>query len=353
MSKKIKKSPFFRTILYFVVPVILFLSWILSSVYTLLTYNASFTILPYSHVEQTVISPRQAILVTGTVLHGKLIAKENNLGAIAIRLHNFHGGGVEEDRIIFRLKQEGEKNWYYEHEYTGGQFHELDLFPFGFPIISNSQNKTYVFEIISRYGYNLTSLELTNQNPIVVSQYQFPKSSLIHNPSLLQTFIKKKVTYQLQNLDVKLLLIVYPIPLLLYLFGLSKIGRSLYMPLVSYLKKVKRKNARGKIIAYIADSFSIYDGIVLFVLLIDVFFINGPNETVIVELFILVFIKVIVFESKAHNEFPSALLFLFISSCMLAINYKPSAERAAIWTYVFLMIGTGRLLLAHIIKRAR
>jgi len=33
---------------------------------------------------------------------------------------------------------------------------------------------------------------------------------------------------------------------------------------------------------------------------------------------------------------------------MLAFHYKPAAERAAIWTYVFLMIGTGRLVFAQL-----
>lgn len=340
-----------KYIIYYIVPMGLAFLWILLSIYTLLTYNASFTVLPYSHMQQDVISPRRITLTAGKKITGQFVATDDNLGAVAVRLHNFHGGGVEEDRIMFRFKEKGAKFWYYVHEYTGGQFHELDLFPFGFPIISHSQGKTYVFEVESKYGYNLTSLDLTDLDPIVVSEYQYPKSLLLQNKELMNMFIKKKITYQLQNLDIRIMLLIFPLPLLLYLLGLSPLGKAVYSPVIPLLNKIKKRVPI--FFQYFANKISPYDLCILLVLIIDTLFVNGPNETVIFTLFVLIFIKLFVFKKKDYNEFPTALFFMLLCPLFLIIHNKPAAERAAVWSYVLLIIGTGKLVADILMEKTK
>jgi hypothetical protein len=56
----------------------------------------------------------------------------------------------EPAEIIFRLKEKGAENWFYESPYFFEQATPSHLFPFGFPIIEDSEGKTYLVEIEGR-----------------------------------------------------------------------------------------------------------------------------------------------------------------------------------------------------------
>src|SRR5690348_6160621 len=60
--KKIFKRHGSQMLFLYVIPAILAIICIGSAIYTLLTYNASFTILPYSHTEPDSIAPRAVVL---------------------------------------------------------------------------------------------------------------------------------------------------------------------------------------------------------------------------------------------------------------------------------------------------
>jgi len=49
--------------------------------------------------------------------------------------------------IIFRLKEKGGEDWLYENSYFFDQTAPVHLYPFGFPVIENSKNKTYLVEV--------------------------------------------------------------------------------------------------------------------------------------------------------------------------------------------------------------
>ena len=52
--------------------------------------------------------------------------------------------------IVFRLKEKGAGEWFYESPYFFEQATPSHLFPFGFPIIEDSEGKTYLVEIEGR-----------------------------------------------------------------------------------------------------------------------------------------------------------------------------------------------------------
>lgn len=52
--------------------------------------------------------------------------------------------------IVFRLKEKGAEEWFYESPYFFEQATPSHLFPFGFPIIEDSEGKTYLVEIEGR-----------------------------------------------------------------------------------------------------------------------------------------------------------------------------------------------------------
>jgi len=53
----------------------------------------------------------------------------------------------EMERIVFRIKEEKERNYFYENTYELNQYWETNYFLFGFPVQKDSEGKNYVFEI--------------------------------------------------------------------------------------------------------------------------------------------------------------------------------------------------------------
>jgi hypothetical protein len=98
----------------------------------------------------------------------------------------------EPERIVFRIKEEEKKDYFYENTYELNQYWETNYFIFGFPVQKDSEDKNYVFEIektkeggtnkvflierdsqgrfnfYPRYVYNLASLK-TDWDPILLN----------------------------------------------------------------------------------------------------------------------------------------------------------------------------------------
>jgi hypothetical protein len=98
----------------------------------------------------------------------------------------------EPERIVFRIKEEEERDYFYENTYELNQYWETSYFLFGFPVQKNSEGKNYLFEIVKtkegetnkiflieensqgnfnfypRYVYNLASLK-TDWDPILLN----------------------------------------------------------------------------------------------------------------------------------------------------------------------------------------
>lgn len=124
---------------------------------------------------------------------------ENYLGQISVRFYNYDR--INEDSVLFRIKEKGSNSWYYEHIYKTDQFQPHHLFPFGFPVIQNSRGKEYQIEIISQSGKPDDAVTLSSSHPQVASAHQFPKKGLITNPSLLVEFLVNKIKYSHVSLD--------------------------------------------------------------------------------------------------------------------------------------------------------
>lgn len=129
-------------------------------------------------------------LIKGEKLQGSFIATNDFLGQVSIRFYNFQR--INPDSVIFRIKEEGVKDWYYENTYTTGQFQPNMLFPFGFPVISNSKEKTYIFEVESLDGKPEHSIGISSVEPLGEVLYQYPKSYLFSNPSNLANYIMEE-----------------------------------------------------------------------------------------------------------------------------------------------------------------
>ncbi|MCL4374645.1 hypothetical protein M1523_02160 [Patescibacteria group bacterium] len=162
--------------------------------------------------------------VKGVPVKGSFTAKENNLGMVKIR---FDGQRINDDRLTFRIKEKGSHHWYYEQTYYTVQFIKLPLFPFGFPIIPDSQGKTYTIELSVSKG-QLNGVSLDPSYPGVVLGYAFPKSQLIHHPQLLLSFLTNKAVFSLNQGAATALFITDVLYFLLYVLYLVVGNRALY-----------------------------------------------------------------------------------------------------------------------------
>ncbi|MGA2911286.1 MAG: glycosyltransferase family 87 protein [Candidatus Levyibacteriota bacterium] len=145
---------------------------------------------------KNVLQDRKALL-TKEVIEGNFIARTDNLGTIAIPFDT-HNKSIN-DKVIFRLKETGQKEWYFQSIYNTSQFQNDIPFPFGFPIITNSKDKAYTFQIESLTGKYNNSISLNKTNGYFFSKYQYSKAELINNPSRLVQFLTIKINAQLPS----------------------------------------------------------------------------------------------------------------------------------------------------------
>jgi hypothetical protein len=128
-------------------------------------------------------------LLAGSKVSSVVLAQNNNLGIIFIPF-NTHGKSIN-DEIFFRIRKFGDKDWYSEEGYKTNQIQDNIPFPFGFPIINNSKNKLYEFEIESLRG-NAKEHVSIDKNIYIFVKFKFLKEDLIKNPLVLLDFAVAK-----------------------------------------------------------------------------------------------------------------------------------------------------------------
>jgi len=137
-------------------------------------------------------------LLKGEKIVGKVVASENNLGIVLIRFSQL--SAIVTDRVAFRIKETGAEKWYFENSYNANQFQSESYFTFGFPAIGDSKNKTYIFEVVSLAGTGKNGIGLSPKKPKIAFVYKFAKEDLLSVN--IFTFIQRKLTYTLNNVDI-------------------------------------------------------------------------------------------------------------------------------------------------------
>jgi len=188
---------------------------------------------PYSSSIFT--SLKSGELLSGNVIRGEFKTKENNLGIVSIRFTTFNR--INYDELIFRIKEKGEKKWYYLNKYKSKEFGGYDLFPFGFPIINNSKGKSYIFELESLGGKPKNAVAIDSAEPSVRTTHKFSRGELLSDNKLLIQFLLKKIVLAVNSLDINLLISVYS--LLVFLFILPRLTRVILLNIKRNFHKQK------------------------------------------------------------------------------------------------------------------
>ena len=125
-------------------------------------------------------------------------------------------------KSVFRIKEKQNVDWYHTSNIDTIQYNIKPLYTFGLPVIKDSKNKTYQFEVrILDYVPGDPTPELSKQMPIITSQYIFPWKVLFSDKDVLFDFLLQKISYQLQNAYSPWVILAYFLPLAVYLFYVS------------------------------------------------------------------------------------------------------------------------------------
>ena len=138
-------------------------------------------------------------LFLGNQINGSFVAQADNLGIISVIFDSQSRSVI--DKIVFRIKQKGDKNWYSQNIYNTDQIQTNIPFPFGFSIIKNSRGKSYAFQIESLSGTLKNFIAVSNSNYFI--KYKFSKLELVNNPFHLIKFTIAKISEQIKLLAEK------------------------------------------------------------------------------------------------------------------------------------------------------
>ncbi len=169
-------------------------------------------------------------------------ASENNLGIILVRLVKF---GQGRDKVVFRIKKEGEEKWYHESKFSGDQVKNNDYFPLGFPPIINSKNNIYIFEIESLSGTYKDRVGVSLDEPQSAFVYKYSPQQL-RNYKTFFSFTFKKSLYIVNNVNYLQIAATFVLSLLfVLLMNKRKITLPVIIGFLPNLKKNQKKIFKG------------------------------------------------------------------------------------------------------------
>ncbi len=360
--KLTKKYISYKPMYLFMFPLLLFLFGAFFSLFQIFTQDAHITVLPYENKNNaSLILPGESLL-DGSVIKGNFVAYENNLGTIALKIKNLHGENVSDNfKVYFRIKESNTNHLVGENTYNGGQFHELDLFPFGFMKIPDSKGKRYSFEIYSKGATKNNALTIA-RNQTIVTEYQFTKTQL-KIPKVFLQFMYMKFIYALQNFDIIFSSLIYFLPFYTYYYILSerrtitfnaKFTYFIFLHFLdSYLTSISRllNWLMNKLyVIHLVDEEKIIKKVhlltvILFItILIEVFLVSSTSNFLLLIIITLWGITIFTYDNyDAQISYLFALFFLVLCFILLTMHLDAFADKSAIWAYLFLIIGTFQL----------
>lgn len=129
-------------------------------------------------------------IARGVKVTGRFKGEMNNLGIVAVRFNTF--GEVKTGKLTFRIKENSSNKWYYESTYEMQKFTNNDFFPFGFPVIPDSESKEFIVQLEGISGEEDAVALLDRSDPII-SKYQFTPARLLENRQFFKLIYKKIV----------------------------------------------------------------------------------------------------------------------------------------------------------------
>lgn len=298
---------------YLVIPLILFALWpILSFIFvprqSLTTLSQKISI-DKSHL------PIKKFAETYQI-KSEFKASYDNLGIVSIHQSIITDHLESTDKLLFRIKEKGQKNWYYENIYKEGFFNGQSYFPFGFPPIKNSKGEFYQFELISLSSVD--EKDVSKSNPEYIAYYKYNPREILSSHEL-RIAILSNVIGNLTDPKFMAFSSLFLLPIFLYLLYLLR-------PRVLYVED--REFPRDLI----------FFGVIMLGITYDIIFIR----TLIYGLLFGELLFLIIYYAK--NRIPSQISilicfsFFLLSELFITFSQKARIDKASMWVYIFLCI---------------
>ncbi len=279
----------------------------------------SFSVLEYSHRNSINNSDISKKLTKGEKIVGEFKARENHLGIVSIKFKDFVKPDFRgEDVLQFRIKEKGELDWYYLNNYRSGLLKDQLVYPFGFPEIPNSQDKTYIYEIESLFGNNTNAVGLSDRE--IYTAYQIPKEFIMGGKMNLVNFIFTKAITSFTNINFLLSSTTYFLPFIFYL---------MWQLLLSRFDVAKR----------------LLSTIALALIIANIFLIKEYYIGVFLVLLFLWIGCLKIYKLHSSVSFILAFILLVLWLTLNIFGIRDFESKLNIWTYTFLGIGIIQLLI--------
>lgn len=307
-----------KILLYGIIPVFLLAGWIILAI--LQDSGTNLLSLKSQFGDEVFLKSNHDGLFKGQKVVIRFKADQDNLGIFSVRFHTFER--INDDVVVFRIKEADSKNWYYENKYLTDQFQWDELFTFGFPIISDSKDKEYIIEIESLNGSYNKAVAISKKHPVAEAQFKFNKNSLLQDQNSLAEFLYKKVINSIGSGTFIFKSLVFLLPLIYYIFWLF---RSKF--------KVEHKY-------WLLTTFT-------FILYLYILLVPTINRDVHLYFLIFWFISIFFLKLESSVSFLFALIYLITTAILVFLDYENSAEKSAIFVYFFLLSATFQLMYEH------
>lgn len=349
MKKRNNNNKYKLIFKWILIPFTLLLFWFFASL--VFSTEKGFSVLQYSHNKDENNAFNEKQLFKGEKVEGQFVAKENNLGIVSIRFGNVPDVEFNKlDRMIFRIKEKGSNDWYYENIYRANLAKQNRYLTLGFVPIADSRDKTYQFELISLHGNSQNAVEISNKDPIYFSLYKFTKQDVLKDKDSVIKFWLNMVEAFLVNIDSLLSSSLFLLPFVFYMTWIIIVQDHLDERYLKsgkghefYLKKVLKM--------YYKNRKHIFSIIVLVLLFCDAILFHEEITGFILGLMGLWII--VVYINKLNNTATFKIAFLLIAISIISTYFMSSlsVNKLSIYAYLLLLIGSIQMLVTY--KRRR
>lgn len=310
-QKRTKKNSFNIVLKFWFIPLMfIILGFVLAFIH--INIEPGITILVYPHNKKEIVSFKTDELLARGKITSKFKAKDNNLGIVAVRFNTHFR--INNDTVIFRIRELGKTNWFYENRYKVDQFQPNQFFTFGLPIIDNSEGRVYEFEIESIKGKINDAVALSPIEPVFVTKYQYSRQKITSNSEYALKFLGKKSVNLLTNPDFLLAWLVYNLPVLLYfvwLFLFEKfLNRKYYFALLP----------------------------IIFMLMVVLSGIAN-NDIVTIGLTIMWIYFIYLYKFRGVFSFVVSSIFIIFSFCTYYLGLENASKGFSVWAFILLIVG--------------
>lgn len=307
------------------IPLGLLVLWFIFTI--IFNSSAAFTVLSFPQSDGDVIDNNFEEIHKHEIISGEVLAKENNLGVISIRFNTYRR--INNDEVKFRIRNNADKNWLYENVYRVDQFQPDDFFTFGFPIISDSKGKVYIFEIESLRGRSNDAVAISKITPQIVTKYQFSRAEMFSDPIIFLNFIFKKFINSFSTFDNFASSLVYLIPLGMYV---------LWMKLDFY--PITKKSREKYFVSGLDLRARIFMYMLMLITLLDILLIHQFTNPIATFFIFTCWFLWLIFQKIESNFCLYLTISLLILSAVAYLFMNPHyAEKSAFWAYSFLSLG--------------